>query len=874
MTACVKNHSKRVALAISASLVGALTLGAAAPAVAFAEDGAATQSVPATNAFENGTVTYAKDNNGYIIKDPEGYEFEHDGQAHHILPLTVLPDGAARPVTIDPERVHYEVKSGNWWRPIAKEDMTAIGEYRAVVKGDDIVGADKGQYDQWGDEVLYLNFSIVAKSLQGATIFNGATGDISNSTFTYTGEDFHFGFVIDGLRYDYFGGGWNHDTAWNPYGEPNITVEWYITGTNTKLPRAPKEAGSYTAVLHGQGEDYKGSETHVNFTIGQLDLSTADVFVADQDVYWIKAGLSLPKRACVNGVWMDDVAISWGAQDPGIIHDKGVYTMKVDPAAGNDNLTGTATVSFKVADSILDSSDFSYDCAPLRDLEVIYDDTDTYFDYKKIACADRKADFQVTVTDADGNVVSDPLSINHTPGTYTVTISFADDNLSFGLKEPVSFEVKVLKDELWTGAELTYTWDGAVVSGGVSDTYTGENLLAKLGTKVTCDGKTLVAGTDYQVVVTDINGQVVDQAVETGTYFINVVSDTYKIVSKGDPTGTRLVLHVQPLQLPNLYVGSDDAKTFGDKNFIPYTGGDHGFYFYYMVDGKQIRLPEGVIEVDHFNYVSDLDVDLSGIDTGSDWETVDWEDVDTINAVGHYVPSVKIADDNYLYIPDVTTDDEWGGEVTWIDVRDANVFTDVPSTHWGAEEIYQAKDLGYMSGYQGTTFFGPADHLSRAQAAVVLYNMGTNRSVDETNDGWNTWHEHGLAFPDAEQWYAVELGWASTLDIVKGYPDGNYGGSDEVSREQFAIMLRNYAAAKGEDVSVDDVDAALEGVKDADTISDWAREAVAWAVENGVMGAEGYVYADQPIERAQAAIMTTRFQPKRLTGSDLLINVR
>ena len=39
MTACVKNHSKRVALAISASLVGVLSLGAAAPAVAFAQDG-------------------------------------------------------------------------------------------------------------------------------------------------------------------------------------------------------------------------------------------------------------------------------------------------------------------------------------------------------------------------------------------------------------------------------------------------------------------------------------------------------------------------------------------------------------------------------------------------------------------------------------------------------------------------------------------------------------------------------------------------------------------------------------------------------------------------------------------------------------------
>ena len=58
MTACVNKKSKRVAAVVTASLVGALSIGA--PAVALAEGAnIETLSVSAKDAFSKGELTYA-----------------------------------------------------------------------------------------------------------------------------------------------------------------------------------------------------------------------------------------------------------------------------------------------------------------------------------------------------------------------------------------------------------------------------------------------------------------------------------------------------------------------------------------------------------------------------------------------------------------------------------------------------------------------------------------------------------------------------------------------------------------------------------------------------------------------------------------------
>ena len=70
-------------------------------------------------------------------------------------------------------------------------------------------------------------------------------------------------------------------------------------------------------------------------------------------------------------------------------------------------------------------------------------------------------------------------------------------------------------------------------------------------------------------------------------------------------------------------------------------------------------------------------------------------------------------------------------------------------------------------------------------------------------------------------------------------------------------MLSNYAKKYGvyEAPSAD----ALDGVADASSVSPWMTEAVSWAVENGIMGNAGSVWAQDEIVRADVAGMIWHF---------------
>ena len=67
MTACVNKKSKRVAAVVTASLVGALSIGA--PAVALAT-GTTNIDMLAASWADGATVTKAKDNKGNAVSNP------------------------------------------------------------------------------------------------------------------------------------------------------------------------------------------------------------------------------------------------------------------------------------------------------------------------------------------------------------------------------------------------------------------------------------------------------------------------------------------------------------------------------------------------------------------------------------------------------------------------------------------------------------------------------------------------------------------------------------------------------------------------------------------------------------------------------------
>ena len=86
-------------------------------------------------------------------------------------------------------------------------------------------------------------------------------------------------------------------------------------------------------------------------------------------------------------------------------------------------------------------------------------------------------------------------------------------------------------------------------------------------------------------------------------------------------------------------------------------------------------------------------------------------------------------------------------------------------------------------------------------------------------------------------------------------------------------MLSNYAKVVNRDETVDSADqSVLADFADANTVSDWAKGAVAWAASatedrDAVMGNNGSLMGQNKITRGEVAAMVTNYQPNPKPGT-------
>ena len=108
-------------------------------------------------------------------------------------------------------------------------------------------------------------------------------------------------------------------------------------------------------------------------------------------------------------------------------------------------------------------------------------------------------------------------------------------------------------------------------------------------------------------------------------------------------------------------------------------------------------------------------------------------------------------------------------------------------------------------------------------------------------------------------WYAGAVAWASANGIVNGGDDGGFHPADPVTREQMVVMLYRYAQYKGHDTTQGGM--AIREFADYDSISGYAAEAMAWAVNAGLVngGDGGRLDPQGTATRAQIAALLMRF---------------
>ena len=165
--------------------------------------------------------------------------------------------------------------------------------------------------------------------------------------------------------------------------------------------------------------------------------------------------------------------------------------------------------------------------------------------------------------------------------------------------------------------------------------------------------------------------------------------------------------------------------------------------------------------------------------------------------------------------------------------------------HWAQDAIDFVTSRELYAG-TGANTFSPNQAMSRGMLAVVLYNRESNPATTQN-----------AMFHDVQNgtWYSEAVAWAVEQKIVSGYGDGKFGPDDQITREQLAVMLYQYAGAPavngGESLNF----------ADADQISSYAQTAVRWAVENGIInGGDGNRVAPKaPATRAQVAAMMMNF---------------
>ena len=172
-------------------------------------------------------------------------------------------------------------------------------------------------------------------------------------------------------------------------------------------------------------------------------------------------------------------------------------------------------------------------------------------------------------------------------------------------------------------------------------------------------------------------------------------------------------------------------------------------------------------------------------------------------------------------------------------------FTDIKVGSWYYDAVTFVYENGLMQGTSATRF-SPDSSLTRAMLAQILYNRAGKPTVKDKS-----------AFTDVanDAWYADAVIWAYGEGIVSGVGGGKFAPDASITREQLAAML--YRAAGSPEVQ----ETTLT-FNDASKVSSYAKSAICWAVEEGIVTGKGGNRLDPTgtATRAEVAQMLARFE--------------
>ncbi len=184
-------------------------------------------------------------------------------------------------------------------------------------------------------------------------------------------------------------------------------------------------------------------------------------------------------------------------------------------------------------------------------------------------------------------------------------------------------------------------------------------------------------------------------------------------------------------------------------------------------------------------------------------------------------------------------------------------FYDVSQNDWFYAPVGYAYEKGLFSGMDAN-HFAPGSPMNRAMLMSVLHRLaGSPAPVSQ------------IAFNDVpgNSWYAQAVLWGASQGITSGTGNGNFSPDGLITREQAVAMMYNYATQYMRIGTGQGAD--LSGYADLARLSGWARPAMSWAVEQGIISgvANGTALTLEPgrnATRAEMATMLRAFSEKIL----------
>ena len=369
---------------------------------------------------------------------------------------------------------------------------------------------------------------------------------------------------------------------------------------------------------------------------------------------------------------------------------------------------------------------------------------------------------------------------------------------------------------LWTlrtdDTETEYTITGGVITGGKSKTATGYRTGG--GVDVYGGTFTMTGGSEIAPITQDYGTAITapEDPTRTGYTFAGWDAEIHETMPAGDMT-------IKALWTANSSGGSSGGGGSRNNSYAVSTS----------------KADNGSVTVNNGSTAKKGDTVTITVKPDEGYE------IDKVTVTDSKGNSITVTDKGDGKFSFVMPDSKVDVKATFVksevkpDQPSKTAFVDVPENSWYADAADFVAQRGLMSGV-GENLFGGGQNTTRAMLMTILARMD------------------GQDVTGGATWYEKAMNWAKQTGVSDGtMPVVN------ITREQLATMLYSYAKLKGVDTTQGGM--AVREFNDYDSISAWANQSMAWAVNAGILSGRGNntLAPTAGATRAEMAVMLQQF---------------